>query len=79
MFVTFITIITIRGPFYQIMDYRDTRAYILDPCIQEFFHRISNVAHLSTNMGKIMHDQAYQCMTTETDDKVGFHPNLYFQ
>ena len=22
--------------FYQIMDYRDTRAYILDPCIQEF-------------------------------------------
>ena len=34
MFVTFI--ITIRVPFYQIMDYRDTRAYILDPCIQEF-------------------------------------------
>ena len=23
--------------FYQIMDYRDTRAYILDPCIQEFW------------------------------------------
>ena len=23
---------------YQIMDYRDTRAYILDPCIQEFFN-----------------------------------------
>ena len=21
---------------YQIMDYRETRAYILDPCIQEF-------------------------------------------
>ena len=35
MFVTFIIII--RLPFYQIMDYRDTRAYILDPCIQEFF------------------------------------------
>ena len=34
MFVTFFTII--RIPFYQIMDYRDTRAYILDPCIQEF-------------------------------------------
>ena len=33
MFVTFIT----RRPFYQIMVYRDTRAYILDPCIQEFF------------------------------------------
>ena len=35
MFVTFITI-TIPLPFYQIMDYRDTRAYILDPRIQEF-------------------------------------------
>ena len=35
MFVTFITVIII--PFYQIMDYRDTRAYILDPCIQEFY------------------------------------------
>ena len=35
MFVTFITIL-IRWYFYQIMDYRDTRAYILDPCIQEF-------------------------------------------
>ena len=23
--------------FCQIMDYRDTRAYILDPCIQEFY------------------------------------------
>ena len=32
MFVTFIT----RRPFYQIVDYRDTRANILDPCIQEF-------------------------------------------
>ena len=38
MFVTFITIIiTIRGPFYQITDYRNTRVYILDPCIQEFW------------------------------------------
>ena len=38
MFVTFIIIIIIiiRVPFYQIMDYRDTRAFILDPCIQEF-------------------------------------------
>ena len=35
MFVTFINII-VMIPFYQIMDYRDTRAYILDPCIQEF-------------------------------------------
>jgi len=32
----FVTFFTIRIPFYQIMDYRDTRAYILDPCIQEF-------------------------------------------
>ena len=37
MFVTFI--ITIRVPFYQIMDFRDTRAYILDPCIQEFLKK----------------------------------------
>ena len=37
MFVTFITIITFRIPFYQIMEYRDTRAYILDPCIQGIF------------------------------------------
>ena len=29
-------IIIMRRHFYQIMDYRDTRAYILDPCIQEF-------------------------------------------
>ena len=35
MFVTFIIII-IEVPLYQIMDYRDARAYILDPCIQEF-------------------------------------------
>ena len=41
MFVTFITIITFRIPFYQIMEYRDTRAYILDPCIQEFWsHKV---------------------------------------
>ena len=40
MFVTFITSITIRH-FYQIMDYRDTRAYILDPCIQEFWYKSS--------------------------------------
>ena len=26
--------------FYQIMDYRDTRAFILDPCIQEFFIKV---------------------------------------
>ena len=39
MFVTFITRIIIV--IYQIMDYRDTRGYILDPCIQEFwFHEI---------------------------------------
>ena len=24
------------GDFWKIIDYRDTRAYILDPCIQEF-------------------------------------------
>ena len=35
MFVTFITSI-IRWYFYQIMDYRDTRTYILESCIQEF-------------------------------------------
>ena len=33
--------------FYQIMDYRDTRAYILDPCIQGIliffiFHKCYN-------------------------------------
>ena len=40
MFVTSITIIiiTIWIPFYQIMDYRYTRAYILDPCIQVFYY-----------------------------------------
>ena len=37
MFVIFIIII--RVPFYQIMDYRDTRANIFDPCIQVFFAR----------------------------------------
>ena len=36
MFVTFIIIL--RWYFSQIMDYRDTRAYILDPCIQEFLY-----------------------------------------
>ena len=42
MFVTFIIIITL---FCQIINifkfelYRDTRAYILDPCIREFFYR----------------------------------------
>ena len=25
-----------HATFWQFMDYRDTRAYILDPCIQEF-------------------------------------------
>ena len=35
MFVTFITI-RLFWHFCLIIDYRDTRAYILDPCIQEF-------------------------------------------
>ena len=37
MFVTFI--ITLRWYFYQIMDYLDTRAYFLHPCIQEFSYK----------------------------------------
>ena len=37
MFVTFIIIIEV--PFYQIIDYREARAYILDPCIQEFLSK----------------------------------------
>ena len=38
MCVTFI--ISSRTPFYQIIKYRDTRAYMLDPCIQEFYKRL---------------------------------------
>ena len=38
MFVTFITIILFfRWHFLKLDPYRDTRAYILDPCIQEFY------------------------------------------
>ena len=38
MFVTFITII-LFWHFCLIIDYRDTLAYILDPCIQEFYKK----------------------------------------
>ena len=48
----FVTFITIWRPFYQIMDYRDTRAYILDPCIQEFFW-ITNVISEKSNISEV--------------------------
>ena len=53
MFVTFITRI-IRWYFYQIMDYRDTCAYILDPCIQEFLKLIPVLKFTQYNLFHFM-------------------------
>ena len=40
MFVTFITIIRL-SELLKLRNYRDTRAYMLDPRIQEFFIKMS--------------------------------------
>ena len=46
--------------FCQIMDYRDTRAYILDPCIQEFFQ----ISLISRYFFMILYKQEVQFLKT---------------
>ena len=48
MCVTFI--ISSRTPFYQIINYRDTPAFILDPCIQEFFKLMLKAKHFQAHV-----------------------------
>ena len=44
--------------FWQFIDYRDTRAFILDPCIQEFFEktRLKELRSLTTRMEMMQND-----------------------
>ena len=70
MFVTFITIVSLLfkfGTFHHFpYFYRDTRAYILDPSIQEFWFQKFN-----KYLGKLVHKYNFRIVDSEPNKCAG--------